>query len=152
MFSVFELRSIWFSYILLQDAQIPCFLFISLFTETWRSNSSDSCQNVCLCSLLFSASNLIPHCFIELLMDLPYSLVIKIYSLLFLSCWAPGSWSLYPPAAGPRDVHLWDQIYRQRPWRQILFQCDRWSRAQWHCGCPGWSHLHSGRSVDEWKM
>lgn len=75
----------------------------------------------------------------------------SIFPSLVLPRWTLGSGSLHPPAARPRDIHKWDQVYRQRPWRQILFQCDRRSCAQWHCGRPRRSYLHSGRFVDEWK-
>lgn len=109
-----------------------------------------------VCALCFSsplsASSLIPQCFIELVLSAYSFTVFSLFPSIFLSCWAPGSGSLHPPSAGPWDIHYWDQVYRQRPWRQILFQCDRWSCAQRHCGCPGRSHLHPGRFVDEWKI
>lgn len=65
------------------------FLKMSPFTETWRSNSSESCQNICLCIRFvlhfppLSSSSLIHLCFIELLIGFPYILIMMYFSFAF---------------------------------------------------------------------
>lgn len=81
-------------------------LYLHCPSGTWRSNCSDECQSLCLCSLFFAfipffCCQLSPlmfyRCCLACLFIYPF---FKTF-FFFFPCCAPGSGSLHPSAAGP---------------------------------------------------
>ncbi len=86
----------WFQVTATSDYVMVLLAVSALPSETWRSNCSYICQTACLSSLFFSlsspfsASSLIPQCFIELVLS---AYPFTIFSLFKKKSFSPLSFS-----------------------------------------------------------